>query len=380
MGWREIGEEGIKLIKEKFVPLNSSWGVGGYAKADEWFSKAYGGPEWNTLAEGKFPETPWIMLTAGGGTIKGNGEGGVRGLQSVLEAFSKLPESERKPVVKDEDRGPFDPTAGHFAAEAPPPGGLILTTYCRPLGRDGQGQLCIPPFLGPTGVNDELMRWNYYLLEPQGDWMYLTESECKSLIPAHPKKGETFPVPAPICRRICLFYLINYFGASPSGPWGPGDLRSGELTLTVDEVTPASIRLLLRGAVRLTTLDDTRDMHNLEGYEKGPQVDPADEKVFEVGYDARLHGVLEVDLPKRVFKRFDVVALGDYWGYWGGQFSLYSRKRTPVGFSFELDQSDYEAPPERRRRLPFALFAAKWFRPFLSRSTPEDYWGPDMKR
>ena len=54
------------------------------------------------------------------------------------------------------------------------------------------------------------------------------------------------------------------------------------------------------------------------------------------GYDARLGGWLEYDPAVGKFTRFDLVAIGDYWGgdYEGGRFKRPGR--TPLAIAFEL--------------------------------------------
>ena len=66
----------------------------------------------------------------------------------------------------------------------------------------------------------------------------------------------------------------------------------------------------------------------------------ADPAKAQRGYDARLTGLLTFDPKKKAFTRFDVVAIGDYWGgdYEGGRFKRPGR--TPLGISFELAHGD----------------------------------------
>jgi hypothetical protein len=68
----------------------------------------------------------------------------------------------------------------------------------------------------------------------------------------------------------------------------------------------------------------------------------------ERGYDARLTGQLEYDPAAARFTRFDLVALGGYWGgdYSGGRFKRPGR--TPLGIAFELTRGESAvdlAPP-----------------------------------
>lgn len=66
----------------------------------------------------------------------------------------------------------------------------------------------------------------------------------------------------------------------------------------------------------------------------------ADPAKAQRGYDARVSGVLTYDPEKKAFTRFDIVAIGDYWGgdYEGGRFKRPGR--TPLGISFALVRGD----------------------------------------
>ena len=77
-------------------------------------------------------------------------------------------------------------------------------------------------------------------------------------------------------------------------PWRPEEVRSKELSLTVETVSRDELRMRLQGAVSLNR-------------EKGK---------FPYGYDARFTGVLVYHRARQEFTRFDVVALGDWtWHY-----------------------------------------------------------------
>jgi hypothetical protein len=96
-------------------------------------------------------------------------------------------------------------------------------------------------------------------------------------------------------------------------------VRSGDLTLTVEETT-RTLKMRVEGSALLAS-----------------DADPAR---AARGYDARLTGVVEYDAKKKAITRFDMVALGDYWGgdYEGGRFKRPGR--TPLGIAFELARGD----------------------------------------
>jgi hypothetical protein len=66
----------------------------------------------------------------------------------------------------------------------------------------------------------------------------------------------------------------------------------------------------------------------------------ADPAKAQRGFDARLSGWLTYDPRQKAFTRFDLVAVGDYWGgdYEGGRFNRPGR--TPLGISFKLVRGD----------------------------------------
>lgn len=78
-----------------------------------------------------------------------------------------------------------------------------------------------------------------------------------------------------------------------------------------------------------------------------------------------MNGWLNYDPGKKAFTRFDIVALGDYWGgdYKGGRFKRPGR--TPLGISFEMVQGNNaidRVPPlvhMDREQSYYAYFAAE---------------------
>jgi hypothetical protein len=68
------------------------------------------------------------------------------------------------------------------------------------------------------------------------------------------------------------------------------------------------------------------------------------------GYEPRLLGFLEYDPQKKVFTRFDVVALGDHFGRLGICDSAARLGLQPLGITFELIKNPRPAdrvPPGR---------------------------------
>jgi hypothetical protein len=246
--------------------------------------------------------------------LNGVNGGGYPEFENALKAWQRLPEAARKPKLLTIKR--VSPPPGSVIK--PPPGGLVLRVYTRNLKRDRKGQLAR---ITKEDVKDRKaypsVEWtwgNAIYTEPMPDVMWLTEAEWKSLVPSSPRKGDTHLVPDPIQKRIFRYHLINGTFGLPHW-WKLEHVRSGSLTLTVEEVTP-SLLLRLDGKVLLAT--------------------DANLARADHGFDARLSGDLVYDPKKTSFTRFNVVAFGDCWGgdWEGGRFAR--PDRAPLGVAFEL--------------------------------------------
>jgi hypothetical protein len=229
-------------------------------------------------------------------------------LKQGLAEWKKLPEARRKPgAVEVPDAGKADARY----ARTPPPGGLIVTVQTRILDRDGKGGYRKGACEFDGG--DQAAR----------DHLWLTADEWKSLVPADAKAGQQLPVPDAVAERIVRFHLIDNTRGEPP-MWRKGDVRSRKMTLTVEEATPAAVRLRLDGEALLATGDDPSKA--------------------ERGFDVRLLGYLRYDREKKALDRFDGLAVGDHWGQ--GPFTRGARPgRTPLGVAFTL--SDGTSPGDR---------------------------------
>jgi hypothetical protein len=238
-------------------------------------------------------------------------------LRQGLDKWAKLPEPRRRPGgIKVDQPGRVDP---HYR-RTPPPGGLILNVYTRMLDRDEHGELRATDFKGEAGMKFAAAQ----------DHLWLTAEEWPALVPAAAKKGDQFPVPSGIAERILRFHLIDNTRGEPP-MWRQEEIRSQNLTLTVEEITPASHRLRLEGSALLAT--------------------DASAAKAERGYEVRLLGYLDYNPRKKAIQRFDIVALGGHWGE--GTYTRGARSgRTPLGIAFELARGDTPAdqvPPQGAR-------------------------------
>jgi hypothetical protein len=242
-------------------------------------------------------------------------------LHQGLRAWQKLPAERRRPgATTVEDAGTTDPQY----TRTPPPGGLVVTVYTRILDHDKDvlqlGAFC----RGTCSVKGGEAAAR--------DHLWLTEAEWKSLVPAEPKAGERVPVPAAVAERMLRFHLVDNTRGEPP-MWRREDIRRQELTLTVEEVTPAAVRLRLDGSALLATR--------------------ADAETAERGFDVRLLGYIGYDRAARAIDRFDVVAVGDHWGR--GTYTGRARPgREPLGVAFVLANGKSAAdrvPPQAAREI-----------------------------
>src|SRR5581483_9528276 len=97
-------------------------------------------------------------------------------------------------------------------------------------------------------------------------------------------------------------------------------------------------------------------------------------KELENRYDARLEGTVVYDKAKEQFTRWDMTVLGDFSGTWFGGHDGW-REATPdapipLGFSFEIDPTAYQQPPERRRPRSFV-------HAYIFNAREQFYWDPE---
>jgi hypothetical protein len=255
----------------------------------------------------------FVLTTASGKKLAGgNGTHGAEAaLQQGFREWVKLSQAERQALPAGKE---FQPAEARRCA--PPPDGLVVATFVRNLKRES-GKL-VRITREDLKKTDLYPHWNPVYTEPARFNLWLTREEWQALIPARPVKGQTFPVPDALRRRIFRFHLADGTYGLP-GHWKPEHIRSGELTLTVEAVAPV-VRLRLRGSALLTTHKDLARADH--------------------GYEAKLAGVLEYDPSGKKFTRFDVVAIGDCWGgdWEGGRFKRPGR--APLGVAFRMTTGD----------------------------------------
>jgi hypothetical protein len=238
-------------------------------------------------------------------------------LKQGLRRWDALPAAEREPgALKVAAPAKVD----RDYARTPPDGGLVLKCYTRILDRDDKGRYARGTCEFSGGER------------AARDHAWLTKSEWQTLVPAEPRVGQRFAMPAGIARRLLRFHLADNTRGEPNY-WSPDDVRKSDLRWTVRDVTDGALDLELAGTALLAT--------------------EADPKAARRGYDVALRGGLRYDRAKKAITRLDIVAVGDHWGE--GAFTTGARAgRTPLGVFIELSPGTEPAdriPPQAAREV-----------------------------
>jgi hypothetical protein len=305
-------ESVVRLVKEKFVPLTVDGRIVNFChdSETEFLSKpticvangAHGGAHVVTAGGRRLG---WAELHHAPGVFQ-------KSLEKALKAFAALPPAERAPgAVRVPERGAIDPK--RVAALGPPPGALIIRVYNRQLGRTAKGEPrytepedYIPALRDPAvvGMKTACARFR----EPANDMMWVAEKEWRAMMPERPTKGQQVAVPVSLCERLFRFHLDPARGLSESDSFYFVTAKVGQLRLTVEAVSGSEVRLRLDGHARL--YDPRRHLLNYQS----ASVKKHSRSQAALEYEPRLLGYLAYDPGKKVFTRFDVVALGDVRG------------------------------------------------------------------
>ena len=318
--------EVIRIIKENFIPVvGDDWyqrrrkdDVGKFFRGvvDQTWKAGKWGANGGDNRQGIYCFTPsGRMLTE----MKNVGNQPVelrRLLQSGAAAWNRLSAEERRPGAVAVGDVSFD-AAYHRPV---PAGALVLRQYQRGLKRAADGTLSAHDF-----SFKEAPVW------AQRDRAWILADEWKALIPADPQAGATVELPAALKRRLLRYHFVEALVGEP-GVWSPEQIRSEKFALTVDAVTPSSIRYRIEGTVLLTT-----------------ETDPA---ASRCGLQGTLAGIASYDRAKKTFDRFDLVLVAECWGALNGHNAVSREGRNPVGFAFELGTgADVDRVPPQGARI-----------------------------
>jgi hypothetical protein len=337
-------EENARLIKENFVAVSVSNfdqerndSVGQFFRDAGMQLPGAGGSQWCVTASGK------VLLS-------NNHNGLGFDVKMALEKWYSLPAAERAAgtieIGEFVQFGDRDGTNAPRALPTPPPGGLIVKVYYRAFMRDGEklryvaAQDLWHDEIGKKSEEEFDRQYPGLITTPQAqpDHMWLTAAEWKSLLPTAPRRGDEFPAPANITDRLIRWHLNPLSVYGETNALDPKTVTAGELTFSVESVSPTSVRLRALGFARLGT---------------DPRADVADGKCASIdqwGYEPRLFGYIEYNPQAKVITRFDLVAFGDHFGRLGICESAARPGLQPLGIAFELVTGETPAdriPPGR---------------------------------
>lgn len=308
-------DETIQLVRENFIAVSvPTWICRTNSPEGEFLRAAGIDKRWVT-------SSGYMHCVSASGKFLGG-----RPCEEVLQKFQQLPKSERDPgAINVPDIKPSEQVI-----PSPPEGGLVLRVHARFLSRGDKGELRYAKTTDFPLMREKpkvMRRWQLFL-QPNTEYMWLTQKEWQSLVPANPLKGQRLPVDSILAQRMARFHLTpKRATTSEGGIVSKRLVQRAQLGLVVEDVSPQRIRMKLNGFV-----------HWGSHYDESKATTP--NGPLALGYETPLYGRLEYDLKRKVFTRFDIVAPGHVWGRWGDANgkSMYVERpgRVPFGFAFEL--------------------------------------------
>ena len=227
-----------------------------------------------------------VVVASAAGQALGKGELRLRKreLEPTLKEFAELSKEQRAPTIADAAAA----KPAKRAVPKPPANGLILRGYCTYLRHDDKKQLVRS---GEFYYKQNPDRWK---VETQSDFLWLTEAERTSLIPANPKPGDRHEVAEAIQKRFYSTIGIDYMEGSVSAL----PTRKSTMHLTVDKMDDQTLELRLAGYAHLGSEFDNQPPSTAKGR----------------GSEVRLIGTVHYDRKKQAITRFDAVGVGQAWG------------------------------------------------------------------
>ena len=267
-------------------------------------------------AQGLYVITPSGRLIAGT-TEHSNPDRVLTEMRNGLEAYSRLPKSER--LLPREPEAGSDKVETHTADAKAPEGGLVLRMVTRGLTESGVGR-------------DDTRHNLFYKL----DRVWLTREQARSFVPAVLRVGEKTGVRGPGLAVILRLHLGVF--VQPNQPWNGEDVKSAELVSEIMSVKGDVVEIRFEGAAR---------------YEANSQYN-------QRRYTPRLLGRASYNTRRLEFDSFEMVAVGTHTlGNAGEDARVFGRgpQSIPLGVLFTLNgtNANDQVPPEHLRQYEFVV-------------------------
>jgi hypothetical protein len=196
-------------------------------------------------------------------------------LNQGLTAFAQLPASERTPGSLTVPPLRPDPSAD----PTPPSDGLVLREFTRRLqGSNHQ----LERSTTPIEVHNMC-----FAASPQNDHVWITRTELEALLPSPLRVGAQVRMPETLAYRLCTMHLADTTRGG-AYTWDPDDIRSREITVTVEQLSSSEATLRLDGALDFD-------------HSKGPRAR---------SMRATLQGQVRYRIHTQQFMAWDMVVLG----------------------------------------------------------------------
>lgn len=230
-------------------------------------------------------------------------------LEGALERWGKLAPAVRR-LGAD-----VDVTPAHRWEDSYPAEGLVLVSTNRDLPTSG----------GPDSARSP--HWNR-------DHVWFSMVEARSLLPAKPEVGDRHRVLGDLVERLARFHVVDNVRGQ-TVPFAEAEVAGSEIHTEVIGIEGRVVRLRIMGNLRA----ESRGTWLMGENDWKPS------KANANGIRTRLLGHATYDLGRRRFTVFEVVALGERWGFTENNGRHSMRESTPIGFVFSLAKADDRIAP-----------------------------------
>ncbi len=230
-------------------------------------------------------------------------------LEGALDRWSKLDRADRKPGAG------LDVKPAHRWEDSFPSGGLVLIRANRDLPTSG----------GPDSPRSH--HWNR-------DHAWFSKAESRSLLPANPRVGDKHRVPDALVNRFARFHIVDNVRGQAL-PFAKPEVAGSRMRTEVLGVEGSVVRLRITG----TTRAESRGVWRMGESDWKPG------KAAVNGIRTRLLGQGTYDLGRKRFTAFEMVGLGNRWGFTENNGRRKMSDPTPIGFVFTpAKEGDRVAP------------------------------------